>query len=569
MNQQRRDQQEINPTLSDAELRATIYFAVGVTSESGNQAYMLAVAGDRAATARLEPADNSGYSIGTIQTDLGQHYQPADPRGENVPRDLVSAYQSWAARTRPNDVLSEDEVAQTISDLGRNGRQIRAQDGRALDATVKANIDDFLASDEGITWVHERDVAQVNKLMREAIPALQQSEVYQNASLDEQVRLATVVSKAYNQNETASARLLTGLRDDRYQNFSDVSNAIDGLSPRANDYFEGGRDRALLGANVVNALRNADPGSPLRASWDLVRENALTNPTQLDRQLGGERLAHAYPVVRNLFVEYDRAPHFISALDVGGTYAYGRTSREDASRFSGSGLYAAGNDMVVWNASGKGDAYIGGTWQSIDRDDLVKTVGSRGIIDIGMNTPTSCSQLLHMDPNAPQLRPAARRADSSLDENDQPFAYDAGVRAKGYAQPAAEPAKDPLLEQAETAVRRLGAQTGREYDGQSACMAASAACLAKANGLSGIDHVFLSVERGAVRQGENLFVVQGEPGDPAHRRAMMKTQDAVSMPVEQSLGQLQALNEAQQRQPLAQTMDEPAREASAPQMRMG
>lgn len=566
MNQHRRDQQEVNPTLSEAELRATIYFAVGVTSESGNKAYMLAVAGDRAATARLEPADNSGYSIGTIQTDLGQHYQPANPRGENVPRDLVNAYQDWAARARPDDVLSEDEVAQTISDLGRNGRQIRAQDGRALDATVRSNIDDFLASDEGVTWVHERDVVQVNKLMREAIPVLQQSEVYQNASLDEQVRLATVVSKAYNQNETASARLLTGLRDDRYQSFSDVSNAIDGLSPRADDYFEGGRDRALLGANVVNALRNADPGSPLRASWDLVRDNSLTNPTQLDQRPDGERLAHAYPAVRNLFVEYDRAPPFINALNVGGTYAYGRTSREDASGFSGSGLYAAGNDMVVWNASGKGDAYIGGMWQSIDRDDLVKTVGPRGIIDIGINTPMSCSQLLHVDPNAPQLRPAARRADSSLGENDQPFAYGGGVRAKAYTQPTAEPAKDPLLEQAEAAVRRLDARTDREYDDRSACMAASAACLAKANGLSRIDHVFLSEARGSTRKDENLFVVQGAPGDPAHLRAQMKTQDAIDMPVEKSLGRLQALNEIPQPQQSLQ-MDEAMRQ-TGPQMRM-
>jgi peptidoglycan hydrolase-like protein with peptidoglycan-binding domain len=128
---------------------------------------------------------------------------------------------------------------------------------------------------------------------------------------------------------------------------------------------------------------------------------------------------------------------------------------------------------------------------------------------------------------------------------------------------------DPLLPQAERAVRQLERGLGREYDEQSACMAASAACLAKANGLSGIDHIFLSVERGAVRRGENLFVVQGEPGDPAHRRAMMKTQDAVSTPVEQSLGQLQALNEVQQRPPPVQAMDEPVREAGAPQMRMG
>ena len=59
MNQVRREQPQANPTLSDAELRAAIYFAVGVTSESGNRAYRLVVAGDRASTPRLEPADNS------------------------------------------------------------------------------------------------------------------------------------------------------------------------------------------------------------------------------------------------------------------------------------------------------------------------------------------------------------------------------------------------------------------------------------------------------------------------------------------------------------------------------
>lgn len=70
--------------LTDAEIRATLYFAVGVTSESGNKAYQLAVAGDRVSTPRVEPADDNGYSIGTIQTDLGQHYQPGNPLGENV-----------------------------------------------------------------------------------------------------------------------------------------------------------------------------------------------------------------------------------------------------------------------------------------------------------------------------------------------------------------------------------------------------------------------------------------------------------------------------------------------------
>jgi hypothetical protein len=90
--------------------------------------------------------------------------------------------------------------------------------------------------------------------------------------------LAVIVSKAYNQDERLAGPLLAGLRNNRYEAVSDVNSAIDGLSSRPGDYFESGRDRALLGAKVVNALRNADPASPMRSTWDLARDNALTNP---------------------------------------------------------------------------------------------------------------------------------------------------------------------------------------------------------------------------------------------------------------------------------------------------
>ncbi|WDS34761.1 XVIPCD domain-containing protein [Pseudoxanthomonas sp.] len=108
--------------------------------------------------------------------------------------------------------------------------------------------------------------------------------------------------------------------------------------------------------------------------------------------------------------------------------------------------------------------------------------------------------------------------------------------------------RDPLHAQAEDAVRRLEKGLGRDYDGNSACLAASAACLAKENGLSRIDHVALSRDTGTVRQGENLFVVQGALNDPAQLRAHMRTDDALARPVEQSLAQLQALNDMQREQ---------------------
>jgi hypothetical protein len=101
-----------------------------------------------------------------------------------------------------------------------------------------------------------------------------------------------------------------------------------------------------------------------------------------------------------------------------------------------------------------------------------------------------------------------------------------------------------LLQQAESAVVKLEQGLGRDYDGNSAKLAASAAYLAKENALSCIDHVVLSQDSRDVRAGENLFVVQGALNDPAHLRAHMRTEDALRKPVEETLAQLQSLNEA-------------------------
>ncbi|QJD67608.1 peptidoglycan DD-metalloendopeptidase family protein [Xanthomonas campestris pv. badrii] len=128
------------------------------------------------------------------------------------------------------------------------------------------------------------------------------------------------------------------------------------------------------------------------------------------------------------------------------------------------------------------------------------------------------------------------------------------------------PTKDPLHRQAEDAVRRLEQGLGRDYDDNSARLAASSAYLAKANGLSRIDHIVLSEQTTSLRQGENVFVVQGALDDPAHLRAHMKTGDAIALPVDQSLAHLQALNETQQQQQAQQqAQQQDQQQASPPQ----
>ncbi len=117
-------------------------------------------------------------------------------------------------------------------------------------------------------------------------------------------------------------------------------------------------------------------------------------------------------------------------------------------------------------------------------------------------------------------------------------------------------ADDPLLAQARNAMQRLESGLGREYDANSERMAASAACLAKGNGLERIDHMVLSQVTPTTRQGESVFVVQGDLNDPAHRRAHMPTAEALNTPVETSVQRMQQLESAAPSQNQQQTLNE-------------
>lgn len=83
---------------------------------------------------------------------------------------------------------------------------------------------------------------------------------------------------------------------------------------------------------------------------------------------------------------------------------------------------------------------------------------------------------------------------------------------------------------------------GRASDAHSERMSASLAHLAKEHGLERIDHVMLSNQTPRAAAAATVFVVQGEPSNPAHLRASMPTDVAVTTPVEQSLAKLQELD---------------------------
>lgn len=130
-----------------------------------------------------------------------------------------------------------------------------------------------------------------------------------------------------------------------------------------------------------------------------------------------------------------------------------------------------------------------------------------------------------------------------------------------------------LLQQVREGVAAIDAKHGRAPDENSERLTASVMAMARQNGLDRADHVVLSAQTADGAAGRNVFVVQGDLADPAHRRASMPTDVAVQTPVEHSLQRLDVAGQERQQQSLAQAnqqeQDTRVRESQGHAMRMG
>ncbi|MDT3485035.1 XVIPCD domain-containing protein [Stenotrophomonas maltophilia] len=512
------------PQLSDAQLRTLAYFAIGVASEGSNAgrnvAYQLSFAGNISGNV-MTPVGNSGFSIGTLQTDLGQHPE--------VATQLVDAYQRWARQQQPSLELDARQRQQTVSDLQRDGDGIRAQNGRALDGTVRGHLNTFLASSDGVAFVHAHDVSQVDRLLRHgdgrrdpggAMQQLRGTDLYQHASLDDQAKLATMLMKLENQAGLSRyPGVLRSIASGDLASVDDVKTRIDGMLPNRvvrgreqPDYLESGVEHALKGTEVFNRLRAAGPGNPMRDVFAGVSADPLVSPVALAADRAHPEALHRYEVVKTLFLQNTEAPAYLDALQHGRSHAWGRPQAARNSPAT-AGLYASGDDLVIWNRDGRGHAFIDGQWSTVPRAELHRQQNADGSIDLNRAPRNGMpEQLLHVEPAQPERRRAAL--------------------------------SDPLLQQAEEAVRRLEDSRAQPFGENAQRLAASSTCLAREAGLTRIDHVVLGASPSQDGRAETLFVVQGDPSDPAHLRAQMPAAQAFATPVDTSLAQLQTMNDA-------------------------
>lgn len=105
-----------------------------------------------------------------------------------------------------------------------------------------------------------------------------------------------------------------------------------------------------------------------------------------------------------------------------------------------------------------------------------------------------------------------------------------------------------LFQQIRTGVHALDASLGRTPDTASERLAASLLAQAKAGGLDRVDHVLLSARTPDAAEGSKVFAVQGAPGDPAHLRVHVDTQQALDTPLAASFKRAAAISALQAEQ---------------------
>lgn len=471
--------------MTDNELRAVAYFAVGVTSEGSvagrDVSYRLSFAGN-VRDGVMDPVGNSGYSFGTLQIDLGQH--------PDVARQMLDNYQRWAA-TQPDRSTVELTRAgydTMLEALQREGHEMERVGAHDIDRT---NINRFLGSEQGKTFVHGLDTQHVNGVTAgdqvrgngdSALERLRRTNTYRNASEDDQAKLAGMFMKLQNQaGDDRWPGIMRRVEAGTLTSPNDVKTAIDGLLPNQRngdpDYLQSGADNTLRGVDVFNALRHASPENPLSQAWTSVVANPLVGPVAVHQpNTAHPDLGLQYDTVRSLFLSPEASQRFIRALDRGGTMSEGHPQPPNGR--PGAGFYVSGNDFVHWNRDGHGAAYIGGQWGEIERSQITRVDRGNGVVDLNITRNGATTPLLHIDPREPSLR------------SGQP-------QQRAELHPALSPESQQLLNDSERHVRALTDRHQLAWDQGLDNTVHAVALEAREQGLTGITH--FNVKDGQIR----------------------------------------------------------------------
>jgi Putative peptidoglycan binding domain len=225
-----------------------VYFVVGRGTEGGSNPYRLTVVADRWGDVG-SVYDNSGYSIGTIQVDLGQRGRW--PLGAVSGRALLPGETTYvdgiigqaAAYAQAHNLpfpTDEDELATLRSDLLTHGN---GKDGRSsitfISSEVRSTINAWAGSDDGKQWIHQHiDLPQVQAAADAAMEVVDRSQIAE----ERQFEVLCILAKAANQHPATFDKLAASL--DGGADYATFMQEVDRRKARV-PYFDGPKAGAL------------------------------------------------------------------------------------------------------------------------------------------------------------------------------------------------------------------------------------------------------------------------------------------------------------------------------------
>jgi peptidoglycan hydrolase-like protein with peptidoglycan-binding domain len=505
---------EPNGTDSQA-LSGAMYFIVGRGTEGGSASYRLSVAGVTDAywgdTTHVKA--NSGYSIGTIQVDLGQRgtwpLGSIDGKGPPDQPSYVDAVISQSSAYAEAHGLAFPKDHENLrSDLLTHGNGTHGRTTLSFISTeARGSINAWAASDEGKKWIHSNiDFPQVKNATESAISMVDSAGT--KITDDHRLETVAILTKTANQFPSQLTRFQTVLENGG--TYEDVLTTAQAIKDQY-AYYDGPK-----AAQIASAYKDA-----------------ISDPTRKESiESAQKRVAE-----KDFDPSQANDPDIREALRAIGTGSPERSARPSQVLRSGSHGSAVDDlqnqlsELGIKGASGlplAADGHFGPATQAA----VEAFQRSHGMTVDGVAGPRT---LRALQDDVIQARTTSRM---SLSDAEHP-----GIS---------------LYTQALEGVRSIDQQRGRSSDQASCNLAGSLAVAACSEGMRRIDHVVMSDD------GARAYAVQGDMKSPFKIHTNVDVAQAVTTPLEQSgAAFLQAAQQQSHRATIQQQVEVQSQEAPA------
>ncbi|HET6431261.1 peptidoglycan-binding domain-containing protein [Dyella sp.] len=463
------------------------YFVVGRGTEGGPASYRLSIAGITVGTSdpNWGHADrikaNAGYSIGTIQVDLGQRGtwalgatdDAALKPGESTYVDAIIGQAS--AYAKAHALPFTQDHAQLHADLLSHGNGKKHRGTLAfIDTGTRDSINAWASSEEGEKWIHKNiDYPQVKNATQTAMDMLDQHG--KNIPEDHRLEAIAILAKTANQMPGALKTYEKVLKDGG--NYSDVLTTANNIHRRL-DWYDAPK-AAAIAKQYKEAHENPTVAAAIDRAHTKVRD-ANFNPLKSANDPDIEQALKA--------IGQGHRSHHHTVLHQG---SHGQAVVALQRELAALGYQHKGRPL-------KDDGDFGPTTRAAV-EDFQRRHGLEHDGKVGNDTATALKQAV--------LQKSALTA-LTLDQSEHP----------GH----------PMFQQALAGVGQLDQVQGRVTDFRSYNLSGALAVAARKEGLERIDQVLLS------KDASRAIAVQGDLHSPLRRFADVDVVTGVNTPLAQS-----------------------------------